>query len=114
MEENNRPAPPRRNAATSLSRLVVYIVYLVAVFVEVILLLRVVLLLLSANQAVPFVDFIYSTSNYFLAPFRGIFAAHPAQLTGGYLDTSALFAALIYLIIVAAIQSVLMYLDRRR
>jgi hypothetical protein len=114
MEDNNNQTPAPKNAALSLSRLIVYIVYLIAVFIEVILLLRVALLFFSANPLTPFVNFVYSTSNYFMAPFRGIFPAHPAELTGGYLDTSALFAALVYLIIVAAIQSLMVYLERRR
>lgn len=114
MQEENNQQPAPKNAALSISRLVAYVVYLIAVFIEVILLLRVVLLLFSANPLTPFVNFVYNTSNYFMAPFRGIFPPHAAEFSGGYLDTSALFAALVYLILVAAIQSVMMYLERRR
>lgn len=110
-ENNNRPA---KNAALSITKIIIYAVYIIAVFVEVMLLLRIVLLLFSANPTVPFVEWVYSVSGYFLAPFRGIFPARASELTGGYLDTSAIFAAVVYLIIVAVIQSVMRYLDRRR
>jgi len=115
MEHDSHKSPAPRNAALSITRLIVYFVYLIAVFIETILLLRVFFLLFSANPATPFVSFVYTTSTQFMAPFQGIFPSQ-AVITGvttGYLDSSALFAAVVYLIIVTIIQSVLAYLDRR-
>jgi len=97
----------------NLTKVIVYVVYLIAVFIEVMLLLRVALLYFAANPVTPFVQFVYNVSDAFLIPFRGIFPAHASGLTGGYLDTSALFAAVVYLIVVSVIQSLLYYLDRK-
>lgn len=114
MEETPQKNQAPARAALSLTKIIVYVIYLIAVFIEVMLLLRVVLLYFGANPIAPFVQFVYNVSEAFMTPFRGIFPAHVSGLTGGYIDTSALFAALIYLIIVAVIQSVLYYLDSKK
>lgn len=116
MENDGHKSPAPRNTALSITKIIVYFVYLIAVFIETILLLRVFFLLFSANPATPFVNFVYTTSTQFMAPFQGIFpsqAITTSTNTTGYLDTSALFAAMVYLIIVTIIQSLLAYLDRR-
>lgn len=116
MENDGHKSPAPHNAALSITKVIVYLVYLVAVFIETILLLRVFFLLFSANPSTPFVNFVYTTSTQFMAPFQGIFPSHAVTTgvnTTGYLDTSALFAAMAYLILVTVIQSVLAYLDRR-
>ncbi len=49
------------------------VIYYLAGIIMALLALRVVLLLLAANQGSPFVDFIYSVSGAFAWPFFGIF-----------------------------------------
>lgn len=65
---------------------------------EIILGLRVIFRLFSANSANSFVHWIYQTSSTLMDPFRGIFRS--ATISPGHLlDISALFAMLIYAII---------------
>jgi uncharacterized protein YggT (Ycf19 family) len=70
------------------------------------LILRIVLLVLVANQANALVDFIYTVSEPFVAPFRGILLLDQVSPGGpSVLDVSALVALigwfLIYLLIMA-------------
>lgn len=62
---------------------------------EVILALRVLFELFSANTANGFVGWVYDTSDTLLSPFRGIFPS--GRITSTHvLDFTALFAMLIY------------------
>ncbi|MEP6680161.1 MAG: YggT family protein [Chloroflexota bacterium] len=70
--------------------------------------LRIVLLLLVANQTNGLVDFIYNVTEPFVAPFRGIFNFDLVSPGGGStLDIGALVAlvgwALIYMLIMAVL-----------
>lgn len=115
LDPHTTTAPRRRGSLlVSILQIVAYFAYVVVVYIEVLLLLRVALLFFSANPASPFVEFVYTHSAQFMAPFRGAFPTQPATLTGGYLDTSALLAAVVYLILVALVQGLLTFLDRRR
>jgi uncharacterized integral membrane protein len=62
------------------------------------LILRLVLLLLAANQGAPFVDFVYNLSAVFAWPFFGIFSYQPTygQST---LEISTLVAILVYALV---------------
>lgn len=65
---------------------------------EVILGLRVIFRLFGANAGAGFVDWVYSTSDVLLSPFRGIFPV--AEISPGHvLDIPALFAMLMYALI---------------
>lgn len=62
---------------------------------EIVLGLRVLFRLFAANANVPFVQWIYNTSDSLLSPFRSIFpVGHIGN--GHVLDFSALFGMLIY------------------
>lgn len=66
--------------------------------VALILGLRIVFRLFNANPDASFVEWIYRTSDSLLAPFRGIFPS--AELERGIvLDTTAIFALIMYLAI---------------
>lgn len=54
------------------------IVYYIAGVIIALLLIRLILLLLGANQGAPFVDFIYGVSGFFAWPFYGIFNYQPS------------------------------------
>lgn len=62
------------DGAVVARRIVYYITGVIVTFLA----LRMVLLLLAANQGSPFVDFVYTVSSLFAWPFYGIFNYQPA------------------------------------
>lgn len=77
------------------------IVYYVLGVLEVLLAFRLVFKLLGANQASPFVAFIYSLTQIFLYPFMGIF---PTAVTKGLeaqaiLEPTTIIAMIVYAVI---------------
>ena len=65
--------------------------------IEFMLALRLILELLGANAAAPFVAWVYSVSGGFVAPFSGAFASW--NVAGFVLDLSIVFAMIGYAII---------------
>ncbi len=59
--------------------------------------LRIILRLFSANPATPFVSWIYSISDFFVTPFRGIFPTFNLQT--GVLDLVAVIALVGYMLL---------------
>jgi uncharacterized protein YggT (Ycf19 family) len=105
---NVLPPPRRRSEVTALEterilidlgRVVAFLFYAWLVFVDILLLFRVFLLALGANPTAGFFRFIMVTTADVMAPFRGLFPPHPITVTG-YLDVSALFAILVYTLLV--------------
>lgn len=74
------------------------IVWYIAGIIIALLALRIVFLLLAANQGSPFVDLIYGLSGIFAAPFFGIFGYTPAY-GQSVLEISSLVAIAIYALI---------------
>jgi uncharacterized protein YggT (Ycf19 family) len=103
----NQPA-----AYLRISRIIITLLYAWTIFGIIVLSLRFFLLMFSANTGVPFVTFIYETSDSFLAPFRGIFPAREFGATG-YVDVSALFAIIIYLLIAWGVSSLIKWVDHK-
>ena len=89
-----------------ISKLISFVLYLWIMLGVVMLALRTFLLLTSANPSSGFVDFVYRISADYLHPFRAIFPAKEVGETG-YLDVSALFAIVVYLIIAWIVSSLL-------
>lgn len=87
-----------RTATTNDGRVVAQrIVWYIAGVIIALLALRFLLFLLGANRDSGFVDFIYSISAVFAAPFSGIF---PAPTYGQFFfDTASLVAIVIYALI---------------
>lgn len=82
---------PRKDGAVIAQRVIWYI----AGFIVTLLTLRVILLLLSANQDNAFVGFIYAVSEFFAWPFFGIFSYQPAY--GSFVfELSSVVAIVIY------------------
>src|SRR5712692_4555961 len=79
------------------------ITYFVLGVLEVILLLRLLLRLLGANEASAFVMFIYNLSHIFVAPFNGIF--NDQALDRSVFEVSTLMAMLIYALLAWGIVS---------
>jgi uncharacterized protein YggT (Ycf19 family) len=77
------------------ARALTYLVYAFVVVALVILLLGFFLLLFGANPDAPFAAWVYRGLDRVMAPFRGIFES--IQLNGqSVLDTSVLFAMIVY------------------
>lgn len=74
------------------------VVWYIAGFIIALLVLRMVLLLLAANQGNAFVDFIYGFSGIFAAPFFGIFSYTPVYGSNVF-ETSTLVAIVIYALV---------------
>lgn len=86
------------------------IVYYIGGAVLVLLAIRFLLLLLGASQASGFVDFIYSLSGIFVAPFNGIF--DEPVYGDSVFDSATLVAILVYAILIVGIAK-LFTLNRR-
>jgi YggT family protein len=52
------------------------VAYLIFAVIDVMILIRILLKLLGANTAVPFTGLVYAFSDFFLAPFRGLFPVY--------------------------------------
>ena len=76
--------------------------------------LRILLLLLVANQQNSLVDFVYDITEPFVAPFRGIFNFDTVSPGGGsVLDVAAVVALIGWLLIYVLIMAILRLGDRR-
>jgi uncharacterized protein YggT (Ycf19 family) len=77
--------------------------------------LRILLLLLVANESNAIVDFIYGVTEPFVAPFRGIFNFDQVSPGGGsVLDVAAVVALIGWLLIYVLIMAILGLADRDR
>ncbi|OGC78226.1 hypothetical protein A2619_02685 [candidate division WWE3 bacterium RIFOXYD1_FULL_39_9] len=75
-------------------------------FIGLILLLRIGLRFLGANEAAPFVDWIYDTSDPLLNPFREMFTTERTP-EGFVIEISSLFALLTYMFLAFFAQEIL-------
>lgn len=82
------------------------VIWYVAGVIIVLLALRIVLLLLAANQGSAFVDFIYGLAGIFAWPFYGIFNYTPSY-GHFYFEISSVVAIIIYALIAWGITSLL-------
>jgi uncharacterized protein YggT (Ycf19 family) len=79
------------------------------------LLLRILLLLLGANEGNGLVDFIYSVTEPFVAPFRGVFSMDTIRPVGrSVFDVAAVVALVGYVLIELLILAILRLPDRDR
>ena len=77
--------------------------------------LRILLLLLVANESNTIVDFVYNVTEPFVAPFRGIFAFDAVTPGGGSVfDVAALVALVGWLLIYLLLMAILRLGDRDR
>lgn len=74
------------------------VIWLIAGIIIGLLALRIILLLLAANQGAPFVDFVYGLSGVFAWPFYGIFGYTP-QYGQSVLEISSIVAIIVYALI---------------
>jgi hypothetical protein len=97
MNETKKP----RHIRAVIERLL----FLALWIVSSILLMRIVFFLLGANPAAPFIEWLYSFSELFVAPFSGIFPT--PQYNTSVLDLASVTAICIYFIGVLAIVKLL-------
>lgn len=99
---DNNPSNERRTEVVSDqadSRVIAKrIIWYIAGFIVALLALRIVLLLLAANQGNAFVDFIYGLSGFFAMPFYGIFSYQPVYGRSTF-EVSSVVAIVIYLLV---------------
>ena len=76
--------------------------------------IRILLLLLVANPGNPIVDFVYGTTEPFVAPFRGIFQFNEVRAGDATLDVAAVVALVGWLLIYLLIMAILRLGDRDR
>lgn len=76
--------------------------------------LRILLLLFVANPGNAIVDFIYSVTEPFVAPFRGMFSFDQVSAGDATLDIAAVVALIGWLLIYLLLMAILSLGDRRR
>src|SRR4051794_9518297 len=95
-----------------IARGLTYLVYAFTIVALVILVLGFFLLLFGANPDAAFAEWAYRSLDRVMAPFRGIFEAIP--LNGdSVLDTSVLFAMIVYSIVGLALSALIHWLTDR-
>lgn len=99
------------------ARVVAGVTYAYVLVVEIILGVGFILLLFGANPSSGFVEWVYRSLDRAMRPFRGIFAPVELGVAGNdvpsVLDTSVLFAMIIYGIVAIALGSLLHWLKTR-
>lgn len=85
----------RSSPGAVLERLILFIFGLI----ELLIVARIVLLLVSARESNSIVSFIYSVSDVFVAPFRGILGINEVQAGAAAFDVAALVALIGWVII---------------
>ena len=88
------------------------VIYFIGGFIIALLALRLLLLLLAANQGTPFVDFIYGLSNVFAWPFYGIFSYQPSYGQSVF-EVSTVVAIVVYSLITAGLARLFTLTSRR-
>ena len=90
-------------------RAITYLVYAFVIIALVILVLGFFLLLFGANPHASFAAWVYRGLDRVMAPFRGIF--EPVKINGkSVLDTSVLFAMIVYAIVGLALNGLISWL----
>lgn len=95
-----------------ISKIVVWFLYFYILIGIISLVLRVILLLFSADRTVGFSKLVGEISGEYLQPFRGIFPPKEIGETG-YLDVSAMFAILVYLFVLWGVHSLVNYVQNK-
>lgn len=101
-----------RTVTAWLTRAIAYVAYAFLLVSEFILLQGFLLQLLGANPDADYTQWAYRSLDRVMAPFRGIFT--PVELEGdAVLDTSIMFAMVIYLIAILVVRAFLDWLTYR-
>lgn len=93
-----RPQSVESPRAADTSVIARRVIYYISGFIIALLALRLILLLLAANQGAPFVDFVYGLSGVFAWPFYGIFSYQPSYGQSVF-EISTVVAIIVYALI---------------
>lgn len=111
------PQHPMRRAVLWVARALTWLINAYILIVEVILLLGFLLLLGGANPSSSFVEWAYRNLDRVMKPFRGIFEPIEIGTTSGdvpaVVETSVLFAMIVYGILLIVVQALLQWLHSR-
>lgn len=117
MVDKNSRALSERKATLWIVRAISYLVYFYLIVVEIILLIGFFLLLFGANPSAGFTQWAYRNLDRVMEPFRGIFTPIQLGSTSGdvaaVLDTSVIFAMIIYGILALALSALISWLSSR-
>ena len=106
-----------RKGTVLVARVITYLLYFYVIVVEIILLIGFFLLLFGANPAAGFTEWAYRNLDRVMEPFRGIFTPIQLGTTSGnvdaVIDTSVLFAMIIYGIIAMVLSALIRWLSQR-
>jgi uncharacterized protein YggT (Ycf19 family) len=96
-----------------IGRVVVWIVYALALLTALLLTLNFMLRLLGANSDNGFVTWVYRSTDRAMEPFRGIFPTQQLGDSSSVLDFSVLFAAIFYFVIAILVDVALRWITNR-
>jgi uncharacterized membrane protein len=115
-ENNSTPEKePSKRDATSYQT-AGYLVYFIFGLLEILLAFRFVFKLLGANPLTGFVDFIYTLSAVFVAPFAGIFNTSLAKgdVTTSIFEPATLVALIVYAVLAWGIVALIRVISGRQ
>ena len=99
------------------TRVISYLIYFYVIVVEIILIIGFFLLLFGANPSAGFTQWAYRNLDRVMEPFRGIFTPIQLGTTSGnveaVLDTSVLFAMIVYAIVAMLLGALTRWLSQR-
>lgn len=95
-----------------VGRVIVWILYAIVLLTAINLTVAFFLRLAGANPEAGFVEWVYRNADYAMRPFRGIFPTHDIG-DSSVLDTSLLFAAVVYFVIALLIDILLRWVTNR-
>jgi hypothetical protein len=97
------------------SQTAIYLTYFIAGVLEVMMLFRFIFKLTGANPNSGFVSFIYSITQIFINPFRGIFPAATTQgaVTTGVFEPQTLVAIVVYSVLAWGVVQLIGILSRQ-
>jgi len=108
---------PMRRALLWVARAITWLLYAYIIIVEIILLLGFVLLLGGADPSSSFVQWAYRNLDRVMKPFRGIFEPIELGTTSGdvpaVVETSVLFAMIVYGILLLVVSALMQWLQGR-
>ena len=117
MAFQNLEALRLRKGFVLATRVISYLIYFYVIVVEIILLIGFFLLLFGANPSAGFTEWAYRNLDRVMEPFRGIFTPIQLGTTSGnveaVLDTSVLFAMIVYGIVAMLLGALTRWLSQR-
>lgn len=95
-----------------VSRVLILFVYGFAIACTIILAMAFFLELFNANEATPFVQWVFRATDRIMQPFRGIFPATEGE-SGSLFDPSLLFAMFMYWLLALGAHALVNWIDRK-